>query len=113
MPAPTSDREMQNRLNALSAGLRESGICVLHQDSDHRFDLVENPPASWPRQSMIGLREADILPAAIAADFAAAHERCRRDASEERRSPSSWAKACAAVISTSACWQTKPALPPS
>ena len=83
MPASTSDREMQNRLNALSAGLRESGICVLHQDSDHRFDLVENPPASWPRQSMIGLREADILPAAIAADFAAAHERCRRDASEE------------------------------
>jgi len=86
MPVSTSDREMQNRLKALSAGLRESGICVLHQDSDHRFDLVENPPPSWPRQSMLGLREADILPAAIAADFAAAHERCRRDATEETMS---------------------------
>lgn len=83
MPASISDPEMQDRLRALSVGLRESGICVLHQDSEHRFDLVENPPKSWPNQSMIGLREADILPAAIAADFTAAHERCRRDATEE------------------------------
>ncbi|MCR6671646.1 sensor histidine kinase [Devosia ginsengisoli] len=67
----------------MSLGLRHAGICVLHQDSEHRFDFVENPPPSWPHQDMVGLREAEALPASIAADFAAAHERSRRDGAEQ------------------------------
>ena len=83
MPASPSDRPMQTRLRALSAGLRDRGICVLHQDTEHRFDLSENPPPSWPRRDMTGLREAEALPPAIAAEFAEAHDRCRRDHTEQ------------------------------
>mgnify|MGYP001029481040 CR=1 FL=1 len=74
---------MQIRLRALSTGLHAGGICVLHQDHQHRFDLAENLPPSWPRRNVLGLREADALPEAIAADFAAAHDRCRREASAQ------------------------------
>lgn len=83
MPASTTDPQMQTRLRALSAGLRLSGVCVLHQDTEHRFDFAENPPPSWPRRDMTGLREADALPPGIAADFAAAHDRCRHDGAEQ------------------------------
>src|SRR5690606_36082575 len=83
MSASMSDQQMQTRLKALSAGLRIGGICVLHQDREHRFDLAENLPPSWPRQNVLGLREAEALPESIAADFAAAHDRSRREATAQ------------------------------
>ncbi|WP_332687991.1 sensor histidine kinase [Devosia sp.] len=55
----------------------------MHQDADHRFDLVENPPPDWPDQNLIGRREADILPPDIATQFAAAHDHVR-DSGEEQ-----------------------------
>lgn len=70
-PAP----DMSIRLGALTAGMRMQGICILHQGPDHRFDLVENPPPSWPQTDLLGRIEADILPAEAAAAFAAAVER--------------------------------------
>jgi hypothetical protein len=78
-----SNQQVQTRLRVLAAGLRHSGICVLHQDTEHRFDFAENPPPSWPQQDMIGLREDEILPTGIAAGFAAAYNRCRRDSAEQ------------------------------
>lgn len=71
------------RLRALSAGLRGRGICVLHQGSDHRFDLAENLPPDWPEQSLIGRREVDIFPPDIATQFAAAHDRVRSSGDEQ------------------------------
>lgn len=61
----------------MSAALRNRGVSVLHQDRDHRFDLAENLPTAWPQASVVGQREAAILPAAIAAQFAAAYDLCR------------------------------------
>jgi len=75
MSPPPLDQNMQMRLGALSAGLRAQGICILHQRPDHRFDLAENPPATWPVQDLIGRTEADILPDDIAAAFALAFDR--------------------------------------
>jgi len=82
MSAPPSDRQLQTRLRALSAGLHGRGICVLHQDGDHRFDLAENPP-SILQQEFVGQIEADIFPPDIAIAFASAHDRCR-DTGEEQ-----------------------------
>jgi len=56
---------------------------VLHQDSDHRFDIAENPPSNWLPQQFLGRVEADIFPAEIATAFTAAHDRCR-DSGEEQ-----------------------------
>ena len=83
MPASMPDRQTQTRLRALLLGLGHGGICILHQDNEHRFDFVENLPPAWPPREMVGLREAEALPAQIAADFAAAHDRCRRDGTEQ------------------------------
>jgi len=67
-PRPSSDH-LPLRLAALSAGLKASGICVLHLNAEHRFDLAENCPSSWPVQELIGLGETDIFPTEIAASF--------------------------------------------
>ena len=77
MPTPPPDPQTQIRLGALSAGLRLQDICILHQGPDHRFDLAENSPQSWPRTNFIGRVEADILPTEVAGAFAAAFERAR------------------------------------
>lgn len=71
------------RLAALSAGLRQRNICVLHQAPDHRFLLAENIPPSWPQQVYVGQSDIDVLPADWAADFAAALDRCLGSGSEE------------------------------
>jgi two-component sensor histidine kinase len=71
------------RLDALSTGLRLRGTCVLHQDVDHRFDLVENPPAGWPQHELLGKREADVLPPEMAAVFIAPFERCRDSGADQ------------------------------
>lgn len=77
MSVPPPDHQIEMRLTAMSAGLRARGVCVLHQDADHRFDLAEALPASWP-QDIIGRMEADILPAAVAAQFIAAFNHVRQ-----------------------------------
>lgn len=77
MVSQPSDQNSPARLHALSAGLIRRGICVLHQDHGHRFDLAENPPAAWPVQELIGLTEPDVFPADIAAIFSAAHDGVR------------------------------------
>lgn len=71
------------RLAALSAGLRQGNICVLRQAPDHLFLLAENVPPSWPSQVYVGRRDIDVLPAAWAADFAAAFDRSLGSAREE------------------------------
>lgn len=83
MPPPLLDQPTQIRLDALSAGLRMQGICILHQGTDHRFDLAENLPPSWSQTDVIGRVEADILPAEIAATLAAAFDRARRTGEEQ------------------------------
>lgn len=77
MPSPLPDHQIQMRLAALSAGLRARGVCVLHQGPDHKYDLAETLPPSWP-QDIIGRVEADILPAAIAAQLVAAFDRVQQ-----------------------------------
>lgn len=77
MPSLPPDRATQTRLSALSAGLRVRGVCVLHQDFDHSFDLVENLPPGWPPASLLGGIDSKVLPPRIADTFAAAYERCR------------------------------------
>lgn len=74
MPPHTTDAASPIRLTALSAGLRASGICVLHQDAEHRFDMAENVPPSWAVTDLIGLVETDVFPADVAAVFAEAHD---------------------------------------
>lgn len=71
------------RLRALSAGLRSRGICVLHQDADHYFDLAENPPPAWPEQDLLGRREADVFPPDVAARFANAHDQVRKSGDQQ------------------------------
>jgi two-component sensor histidine kinase len=77
MSTGPSDHLQQMRLRALSAALRGRDISVLHQDLNHRYDLAENLPATWPQANIIDKREADILPAPIAAQFADAHDLCQ------------------------------------
>ncbi|RUT34891.1 histidine kinase [Arsenicitalea aurantiaca] len=42
------------RLRALESGLRQSNTCVLHQDRDLVYDLVENLPDDWPARALLG-----------------------------------------------------------
>lgn len=56
---------------------------MLHQDTDHRFDLAENPPPSWPKQDFLGRRETDVFPPEIAAQFTVAHNQVR-DSGEQQ-----------------------------
>ena len=66
----------------MSAALRQSGICVLHQGPDHCFDLVENPPEVWAQIPLIGRTEVDILPPDVVIAFAAAFDQVRETAEE-------------------------------
>lgn len=56
---------------------------MLHQNLEHRFDLVENIPKSWLVRDIIGLLEADVFPTEVAARFASAHDQAR-DSGEDR-----------------------------
>lgn len=82
MPPPL-DPQMQMRLRVLSAGLHAQGVCILHQGPDHRFDLAENRPSTWPDQDPIGRTEADILPIEGAATFAHAFDRVTKTLEEQ------------------------------
>ena len=83
MPSVPPDRDIQIRLDALSAGLRQRNICVLRQTPDHQFILAENVPAGWPQQVLVGHSDVDALPPAWGADFVAAFDRCVRKGGEE------------------------------
>lgn len=83
MPLVPSDPEMQMRLSALSMGLRRRNICVLRQNLDHRFVLVENAPTGWLLGDFAGRVETEIMPAATGSDFVAAFDRCRVSGAEE------------------------------
>ncbi len=82
MPSPPA-LDPQIRLSALAAGLRSQGICILHQDADHRFDLAENLPQDWPQHEILGGREADVLPPEAAGAFALAFDHVRRTGEEQ------------------------------
>ncbi|MHA6691070.1 sensor histidine kinase [Devosia sp. A449] len=70
-------------MTALSAGLRQRDVGILHLDDERRFDLVENPPPSWPKYDFIGKRAAEVLPPDIAAELTAAAERSRASGAEQ------------------------------
>jgi two-component sensor histidine kinase len=74
------DQQNQRHLQALSAGLRDAGMAVLRQTADHRFDLAEGLPEIWPNREMLGLLEADVLPVALASQFAENFDLCRASA---------------------------------
>ena len=61
----------------MSLGLAESGVCLLHQNSDRRYDLAENLPPAWTGLSFIGQTGDDVLPSALAREFGSADARCR------------------------------------
>ena len=69
MPPALPDELLPMKLRALSAGLRQHGICVLHQQIDHRFDFAENLPLIWPHQIIVGRTELETLPPDIASLF--------------------------------------------
>lgn len=70
-------QQIQTRLRVLSSALRDQGITVLHQNSERRFDLVENLPDVWPSGDMLGQLDADVIPAAFLDSFNQAHEHSR------------------------------------
>jgi len=45
-------------LRSFSAGLSQCNITILHQDADLIYDLVENLPATWPTQDVLGYTDA-------------------------------------------------------
>lgn len=74
--SPTElDAQSVIRLSALSSAMRTSGLCVLHQNSEHRFDLSENVPIDWPVTELVGLCEAEIFPEPVAKAYSAAVDR--------------------------------------
>jgi two-component sensor histidine kinase len=60
------------RLRALSAGLQDKGISILHQSLDLVYDLVENLHPAWPGQQLLGSTDAAILPPDLAQQLAGA-----------------------------------------
>ena len=75
MPSAAPLQQTQLRLRALTAALDGRGICVLHQDNDHRIDVAEHLPKEWPAQ-ILTMREADFMPEPLASQFNAAVARC-------------------------------------
>ena len=81
-PEP-DNRQTQTRLRAMSVGLRQTGIGVLHQDQERRYDLAENLPATWPATTTLGLSDAEIFPPDIAELFTATGALCRASPDEQ------------------------------
>ena len=82
MPPPAPDQQSNITLRAFSIALRGHGICVLHQDNEHHFDLAENLPESWP-QEILGLPESAAFPPDIAKLYSARHEQARSSGKEQ------------------------------
>ena len=76
MHQPSANIDPATRLRAMASGLRASGIALLHQDSDGRYDLAENLPQVWPTDATIGHTDAELLPPAIADRLTAARKLC-------------------------------------
>ncbi|MEO5806366.1 HWE histidine kinase domain-containing protein [Devosia sp.] len=68
----TIDQRMVQR--ALSASLVERQVAVLHQGLDGRYDFVENLSPHWPQADLIGRSDDDVLPSAVASQFADARQ---------------------------------------
>ncbi|MDB5622979.1 MAG: Two-component sensor histidine kinase, contains HisKA and HATPase domain [Devosia sp.] len=86
MPSTFPEPPSALRLRALSAGLAGQGICILHQNTDGRFDLAENLPPAWAETPVIGGTERDLLPEALAEAFAQAVAECRSTGQEQTTS---------------------------
>ncbi|WP_170848449.1 sensor histidine kinase [Devosia sp. YR412] len=71
------------RLRALSAGLRQRGISVLHQLPDRSFDLAENLPDIWPVHDILGITEADAFPPHIATSYRQAFDDTHRNGQDQ------------------------------
>lgn len=74
-PAARSEPS-QLRLKALAAALAGRGVCILHQTSDHRFDMAEHLPDIWPAARVLSKTEADFMSGPLAEQFSAAVDRC-------------------------------------
>lgn len=75
MPPISPELDTRLQLMAFSAAMRQQGVCIIHQDQAHRFDLAENIPDIWPDHDILGRHAADILPAALAAQYSQHVER--------------------------------------
>ena len=73
--ASLADHQTTSRLRTLTTGLRASGIAILHQDVDGRYDLAENLPLAWPPDT-IGQTDAQILPPLLADQITEARQLC-------------------------------------
>lgn len=49
------------RIRALSAGLQDKNISILHQSLDLAYDLAENLHPAWPAQSILGKSDNELL----------------------------------------------------
>lgn len=74
MAAPVAKVDLNMALRALRASLRDRAVAVLHQGIDGRYDHVDNLSPHWPKTSLIGRTDRDILPSEIAQSFADARE---------------------------------------
>lgn len=83
MSGDNPDPHAQMRQRALSAGLRQHGLGVLHQDRTGRFDLAENLPAAWPRRDIVGRTIDEVLPTALAERFSDAARLVRNGGPEQ------------------------------
>lgn len=72
------------RLRSLLRGLSGAAICVMRQNPDNIYDMVENLHPAWPAQTPLGCADADILPPAIAADIARARALARANGATQR-----------------------------
>lgn len=84
MSSAHTERRLQMQLRALSAGLNDRGISVLHQGRDHVYDLAENLPDEWLGQAVVGRREADFLALPLARRLAEAFEACLKSGQPQR-----------------------------
>lgn len=83
MPQSSTDIEIGMRLRALAGSLRASGIAVLHQDADGRYDLAENLPPAWPTGGTIGRTDAELLPPTVADHLTTARKLCLATGAEQ------------------------------
>jgi two-component sensor histidine kinase len=66
------DGSGETRLRAMTQGLRDRHIAVLHQGADTLYDFAENLPQAWPNSDVLGRTDTEVLPAELAAVLAAA-----------------------------------------
>lgn len=78
MTIPPAEQQLTNRLTALLKVLLDSGISLLHQTTDHRFDMAEGASELWNANGVIGQVEQEIFALPIAEKFLDGFDRCVR-----------------------------------